>query len=115
MLSSYAYSSAWGGADMLVTSAEILSLAYILASFIILAYLALRAKSTRSFQFEMFLFVMVLASAELPAVLYHLSGLDLGIIVTYGLEVHSLSMFILAGFVAYRIYGFFKGKEFAGK
>jgi len=109
------YGSPSGTTGALGTSAEVLSLAFVLAAFFVLAYLAVRVKTRRSFQFEMFVFALVLGAAEVPKILDDLSGLDLGVMVTYGLEVHSLSMVILAGFVGYRIYGFFRRKTVAFK
>lgn len=111
----YGYGTAPSGTDLMLNFAEVLSLIFIVASFLILAYLALKVRSRRSFQFEMFLFALILGSAEVPAVLYQMSGLDLGVLVTYGLEVHSVSMVFLAAFVAYRIYGFFRGNAVARK
>ena len=96
-------------------TAEFLSLVFVIGAFLILAYLALRVRTRRSFQFEMFLFALVLGAAEVPHIALDMSGLDLGPLVTYGLEVHSVSMVILASFVAYRVYGFFKGKVVARK
>jgi len=108
----YGYGTA-GSTDIFGTVAELLSLIFLVASFITIAYLAARVKTRRSFQFEMFLFALVLAAAEVPKALLDMSGLDLGVLVTYGLEVHSASMVILAGFVAYRVYGFFRGGKTA--
>lgn len=101
--------------DILGTSAELLSLFFILGAFIIVAYLAAKVRTVRSFQFEMFLFLLVLGVAEVPRVLSSINMIDLGGIVTYGMEAHSVSMVILSGFVAYRIYGFFKGNANAVK
>src|ERR1700676_4287714 len=101
-----------GPADALVALApytEILSLILILASFAIIIRLALRTKTVRSFQFEMFLFMLVLAAAETPRILQ-----TLGIIAggpffdQIGLEIHSVSMVILAAFVALRTYRFWR-------
>ncbi len=104
-----------GDTDILGTSAELLSLIFIVGSFVIIAYLAARVRTVRSFQFEMFLFLLVLAMAEVPRVLYSMNVVDLGSMATYGLAIHSVSMVILSGFVAYRIFGFFRGKTNAFK
>ncbi|MDV3293949.1 MAG: hypothetical protein LYZ70_06730 [Nitrososphaerales archaeon] len=115
MLAAYGYGSGYGTApgisDLLSMSAEMLSLLFILASLVIVAYLTTKVKTRRSFQFEMFLFTLVLASAEIPRILYSFSRLDLGPLVTYGLAIHTVSMVVLAAFVAYRTYGFFRGGE----
>ncbi|MDV3244406.1 MAG: hypothetical protein LYZ66_04430 [Nitrososphaerales archaeon] len=116
MLASAGYGyGASGGADILATSANLLSLIFILGSFVIIAYLAAKVRTLRSFQFEMFLFLLVLALSEVPHVLDSMNVVNLGGMVTYGLAIHSVSMVILSGFVAYRTYGFFKGKTNALK
>lgn len=96
-------------------SAELLSLFFILGSFVVISYLAIKVRTVHSFQFEMFLFVLVLAVSEVPYSLSMMHVIDLGGLVTYGLWIHSASMVILAGFVAYRIYGFFRGNANALK
>ena len=111
----YGYSMQMNSFGVLSLTAEFLSLVFVIGAFLILAYLALRVKTRKSFQFEMFLFALVLGAAEVPHIVLDISGLDLGPLVTYGLEVHSISMVILASFVAYRVYGFFKGKVVAAK
>ena len=90
---------------------EVLSLILILASFAIIAYLALRTKTLRSFQFEMFLFMLVLAIAETPRILETLGLITEGHYYDLiGLEVHTVSMLVLAVFVALRTYKFWRGK-----
>ncbi len=90
---------------------EILSLVLVLASFAIITYLALRTKTFRSFQFELLLFMLVLAASEVPRILQ-----TLGIITggpyydQLGLEIHSASMVVLTLFVALRVYNFRRGK-----
>ena len=90
---------------------EIFSLALIIASLAIISHLALRTKTVRSFQFEMFLFMLVLAASEVPRILE-----TLGIITggpyydQLGLEIHSASMVVLTLFVAIRVYNFWRGK-----
>jgi hypothetical protein len=100
-------------------AAELTSLALILASFLVITYLASRTRSRRTFQFEMFLFTVVLVTAEIPRTLYSLGVVDLSWLSTFGLGIHSVSMVILSAFVAVRINGFFRtgqvlGKDFAG-
>jgi len=76
-----------------------------------ISYLALRTKTLRSFQFEMFVFMLVLVVAEAPRIFETLgvfSGGDYYDLV--GLEVHSVSMVVLALFVALRVYNFWRGK-----
>ncbi len=111
----YAYASE----DPLTVAVEIFSLALILASFLVISYLTYRVRSRRTFQFEMFLFTVVLVAAEVPRVLYSLHVVDLDALSTVGLGIHSLSMVVLTGFVLIRLNGFFRtgkalGKDFEG-
>lgn len=103
-----------GSADALAAVApyaEVLSLVLIIGSFAIIAYLAFRTKTVRSFQFEMFLFMLVLAVAEIPRILETLGVITGGPYYDQvGLEIHSVSMVILAAFVALRVYRFSRGK-----
>jgi hypothetical protein len=89
---------------------EVLSLALVIASFAIISYLAFRTKTVRSFQFEMFLFMLVLAVAEAPRILETLGVFTGGPYYdVLGLEVHSVSMVFLAAFVGFRVYRFWRG------
>jgi hypothetical protein len=97
------------------TSAELVSLILILISFLVITYLAARVRNVRSFQFEMFLFTLVLVVAEVPRTLYAIGVVDLDSFSTIGLFIHSVSMVILTAFVAYRTYGFFRGGSDAPK
>ena len=103
-----------GSADALQALApytEILSLILVLASFAIVTYLAFRTKTVRSFQFEMFLFTLVLAVSEAPRILETLGVITGGPYYDLvGLEIHSVSMVILSVFVTLRIYKFWRGK-----
>jgi E3 ubiquitin-protein ligase DOA10 len=90
---------------------EALSLILILASFVVIAYLAFRVRTVHSFQFEMFLFMLVLAVAEIPRILETLGVFADGPYDLLGLEVHSVSMVILVAFVAIRVYRFWRGKD----
>jgi len=95
----------------LAPSMEIFSLSLIIASLAIISYLALRTKTIRSFQSEMFLFMLVLAVAEVPRILETLGVITGGPYYDLvGLEIHSVSMVILAAFVGLRIYRFSRGK-----
>jgi hypothetical protein len=105
--------------DPLTVAVEIFSLALILASFVVITYLTYRIRSRRTFQFEMFLFTVVLVAAEVPRVLYSLHVIDLDALSTVGLGIHSVSMVILTGFVIIRLNGFFRtgkvlSKDFEG-
>ena len=91
-----------------VTS-EFISLLFIVGSFILIAYLNFKLRNLRTFQFDMLAFIVVLAAAEIPRTLYSLGVIDLDWLSTAGLAIHSASMAVLSFFVAYRIYGFFRG------
>ena len=98
---------------------ELISLALILASFLVVSYLTYRSRSRKSFQFEMFLFTVVLVAAEIPRTLYSLGVIDIDSLSTFGLGIHSVSMIILTAFVAIRFNGFFRrgqvlGQDFEG-
>jgi len=90
---------------------EGLSLILIIASLAIISYLSFRTRTVRSFQFQMFLFMLVLAVAEAPRILETLGVVTGGPYYDLvGLEIHSVSMVILAAFVGFRIYRFWRGK-----
>jgi len=87
---------------------EYAALLFILVSFIIFLIAARRAGTVKSFQFEMLVFAVVLFSAEIPMTLGDLGIVNLSAIQDIGFELHSASMVLLAGFVAYRVLGFMK-------
>ena len=90
-------------------AASILSISLLLASSVILAVLSAKAKNVWSFQFQMLIFTIVFSFSEIPKFLGELGLLDIGSVGTYGLVIHTISMFYLAGFVLYRTYRAFKG------
>src|SRR5690242_14637522 len=107
----YGASSAGDTLQALAPYTEAFSLILVISSFVLITYLAFRAKSIRSFQFEMFLFVLVLAVSEIPRILETLGALTEGPYYDQvGLEIHSVSMVILTAFIALRVYKFSKGK-----
>jgi hypothetical protein len=69
---------------------------------------AARAKTVRSLQVQMFLFVLVLALSEVPRILGTLSVIQISGIQDIGLEIHTFSMFVLSAFVLLQVYKFFK-------
>jgi hypothetical protein len=91
--------------------AETVSLVLILLSFVSLLLMASRAKSLRSFQFQMFFWVLVLALAEVPHILDSLQLINLASIEDIGLTIHTVAMILFASFIFYRTFQFFKGKE----
>jgi hypothetical protein len=98
----YAYASE----DPLAVAAEIFSLVLIVLAFFVITYLTAKTRNRKTFQFEMFIFTVVLVAAEIPRTLYSLHIIDLDALSTFGLGIHSVSMLILVGFVALRIRGF---------
>jgi len=84
------------------TGAEILSLALIVASFLVMAYLAYRAKTTKSFQFQIFIVLLVITVAEVPHILSDFGIIDISYISDAGLVVHTVSMVVLVAFVSLR-------------
>ncbi len=100
-----------GTLQALAPYTEVLSLILIIASLVIIIFLAVRTKTVHSFQFEMFLFMLVLATSETPRILETLGLVTAGPYYdVVGLGIHSVSMVILAAFVALRIYNFWRGK-----
>jgi hypothetical protein len=100
----YSYASE----DPLAVAAEIISLVLIVTAFMVITYLTAKTRNRKTFQFEMFVFTVVLVAAEIPRTLYSLGVIDIDALSTVGLGIHSVSMLILAGFVALRIRGFAK-------
>jgi hypothetical protein len=92
-------------AQTVVTTAGYLSLALIFIAFGLIATLSMRSRTVSSFQFELYVFVLVVVMAEVPKIL-----IDLGFLPALqqyeldGLIVHSFSMAFLSGFVLWRAY-----------
>lgn len=103
-----AYETYSATSNSATTAAEIVTLALIFASFLILAYLAAKVKTFKSFQGEMFLFSLVLVVSEVPRVLGSLGLISLAGFGDLGLELHSVAMVVLTLFVAIRTYRFFR-------
>ena len=105
--------------NLLGVAGEIASLVLILAAFLTITYLTVKTRKTKSFQFEMFLFTVVLVAAEVPRILYSLGVVDLDPLSTIGLGIHSISMVVLTTFLVFRVRGFVTtsrvlGGDFAG-
>lgn len=88
---------------------EAMSLLLIVASFLMITYLAVRIRTRRSFQFEIFIFSLVLVFSEVPRILDTLRLLDVSSIADLGLGIHTVAMIILTLYVALRTYRFFRG------
>ncbi len=93
--------------DYILTSTEILSLVLITTSFLLMAYLVYRAKTVKSFQFQMFVVLLVLTAAEVPHILSSIGVLDISGIEDIGLLVHTVSMIVLVGFISLRVAKYF--------
>ncbi len=89
-------------------AAELLSLVLIVLSLVVVAFLAYRVKTVKSFQFEMFIFVLVLLLAEVPRILDTLGFIQTTSVEGVGLLLHTASMIFLAGFIMIRVFRFFK-------
>ncbi len=87
---------------------ELISLVLILASFMFMAFLVYRARTIKSFQFQMFVVLLVLTVAEVPHILSDMGVLNVSGIEEPALYLHALSMLFLTGFIALRVARYFK-------
>jgi hypothetical protein len=94
--------------DPFTIAAESASLVLIVASFLIVTYLAYRVKTFKSLQFEMFVVLLVITSSEIPEILSDLDIISISGIETTGLLIHSIAMVFLAGFIAMRVARYLK-------
>ncbi len=94
--------------DIAGQAAETLSLVLIVLSLLVVAFLSYRVKTVKSFQFEMFIFVLVLLLAEVPRILDTLGFIQTASVEGVGLLLHTASMIFLAGFIMIRVFRFFK-------
>ncbi len=86
--------------DPLSLSAEVYSFIGILASAVIFARLALKARSIGSFRFQLSFFILMWVAAETPHILDSIGFISAtSDLLMMGLELHALSMFVFAGFV----------------
>jgi len=97
--------------DAIIRSGEVSSLVFVTASFILLTLVARRSRTIRSFQFQMFLFALILFVSEVPRILGTLGLIDLTSIEDVGLALHTIAMVPLSFFVAYRTYRFLSGEK----
>ncbi len=92
-------------AQSLVSAAGYVSLALIFTAFGLIAALSMRSRTVSSFQFELYIFILVIVFAEVPGILISLGWLqNLQVYALAGLELHSLSMAFLSAFVLWRAY-----------
>jgi hypothetical protein len=89
-----------------------LSLALIFISFGLIAVLSMRSRTISSFQFELYVFILVVVMAEVPAILINLGFLPaLAPYELDGLVVHSISMAFLSTFILWRAFKTFGRKK----
>ena len=94
--------------DLVTPGADTLSLLLIIATFLIVAFLAARTKTIRSFQFEIFVVLLVLVLAEIPKLLGDLGIVDISGVETVGLAIHTVSMIFLSVFIFMRAFRYLK-------
>jgi hypothetical protein len=71
-------------------------------------FLAYRAKTSKSLQFEMFVVLFVLVVSEVPKLLNDLGVLNFSAIEDTGLIIHTFSMILLSLFIALRAGKYFR-------
>jgi hypothetical protein len=99
-------------AQSLVSAMGYVSLALIFLAFGLIATLSMRSRTISSFQFELYIFILVIVLAEVPGILISLGWLqNLEIYALTGLELHSISMAFLSAFVLWRAYRAFGGRK----
>lgn len=87
----------------IASAGSIVSLVLIFVAFGLIAALSMRSRTISSFQFELYVFILVVVLAELPAILISLGFLQaLAQYELAGLVVHSFSMAFLSGFILWR-------------
>src|SRR5437899_12486995 len=96
--------------DLISTGTELLSLVLIVTSFLIVSFLAYRTKTVRSFQFEMFVVLLVITVAEIPKITSSLGLINISGIEDFGLVAHTLSMIFLSAFIAVRAARYCRGR-----
>jgi hypothetical protein len=96
----------------LETAGSYLSLILIFAAFGLIATLSMRSRTVSSFQFELYVFVLIVVMAEVPAILINLGFLPaLAQYELDGLIVHSISMAFLSAFILWRAFKAFGTKK----
>jgi hypothetical protein len=89
----------------LSTAGSYLSLLLIFVAFGLIAALSMRSRTVSSFQFELYVFVLIVVMAEVPAILINLGFLPaLAQYELDGLIVHSISMAFLSAFILWRAF-----------
>ncbi len=87
-----------------LTFTEISSLILILLAFALFFRLAVRSKSVRTLQFDLFLFALVLVVSEVPHVLISLGLINMELYATPGLVIHTFAMGLVSVAITHRVY-----------
>ena len=90
------------------TLAEGVSLFLITATLVLMALLSRRAKTLKSFQFQMFLVIAILFASEAPHILSDMGVIQISGVEDIGLVVHTISMVILVAFISIRAASYFR-------
>ncbi len=96
--------------DIIIQVAESFTFIGVVLASLIFARLALKAKSTGSFRFELSIFILIWAAAEIAHIAETLGLVSFGGLDELGLAVHMTSMAAFAVFVGLKSYGFFAAK-----
>ena len=96
--------------DSIVQVMELFTLAGVLAATVIFTTFAVKSKSIGSFKFQLSIFMLVWAAAEIPHIAETLGLIVVGSFDEIGLEIHMISMAIFAIFVGSRSIKFLKEK-----
>ncbi len=92
--------------DPLIQAAETFTLIGVLLAFLLFARLAVKAKSTGQFRFQLSIFMLIWVVAETPHIMSSLGLLSTAGFETFGLTFHMLSMAAFAFFVGAKSYRF---------
>ena len=94
--------------DPLVQAMELFSGFGLIFAFLIFARLAVRAKNTGSFRFQLSIFMLIWVMAEIPKVASTLGLLSTAGFGLYGLTFHMVSMFAFALFIGAKSFVFLR-------
>jgi hypothetical protein len=86
----------------IIVPVEVGILIGVLVSFVLFVRLAILAKTVRSLQFQLALFLSIWTISEIPRVLNSIGAIDLSPIQLYGAMVHTVSMVAFGLFIGYR-------------
>ena len=97
--------------DPIVLAAETFTLIGVLLAAAIFARLAIKAKSTGSFRFQLSVFILIWVAAEIPHIAESIGLISVGSFDEFGLALHMTSMAAFAIFVGLKSYGFLTMKQ----